>query len=327
MFARAGGFTERAAHRLLPRGAGLAGSGTARGRQDRVRPRRPGLSLQSTGLRQPPAPQLPLGLQRHREQGPDGRRESLVGLPVPRPAGGRQPAHRARDHGLHPGLLDPRARGGAAPHAARRARRAPRLLRRAWSPGAFAGSATARPPARRGHAGNDPHAAHRGRVYPRPARRCSSVRSTPCCARRAPPAEILVVDNAPAGGESARWWRPASPRCATSRSRSPGSTSPATARWPRPGTRCSRFSTTTRWPTRTGPVRCSASFATEPGVAVCTGRVEPLGLNTPGERLFEANGGFSRGQRADRPPGSRGPSAARPAGAAHRLGDQRRERL
>jgi GT2 family glycosyltransferase len=39
-------------------------------------------------------------------------------------------------------------------------------------------------------------------------------------------------------------------------------------------------------------------FVAEPRVAVCTGRVEPLGLNTPGERLFEANGGFSRG--ADR---------------------------
>jgi GT2 family glycosyltransferase len=49
-------------------------------------------------------------------------------------------------------------------------------------------------------------------------------------------------------------------------------------------------------------------FRTEPRVAVCTGRVEPLGLNTPGERLFEANGGFSRGierivlpDHADRP--------------------------
>jgi GT2 family glycosyltransferase len=49
-------------------------------------------------------------------------------------------------------------------------------------------------------------------------------------------------------------------------------------------------------------------FETEPRVAVCTGRVEPLGLNTPGERLFEANGGFSRGlerivlpDQADRP--------------------------
>lgn len=37
------------------------------------------------------------------------------------------------------------------------------------------------------------------------------------------------------------------------------------------------------------------TFERDPRVAVCTGRVEPLGLNTPGERLFEANGGFSRG--------------------------------
>jgi GT2 family glycosyltransferase len=38
------------------------------------------------------------------------------------------------------------------------------------------------------------------------------------------------------------------------------------------------------------------AFETDPRVAICTGRVEPLGLNTPGERLFEANGGFSRGR-------------------------------
>jgi GT2 family glycosyltransferase len=37
------------------------------------------------------------------------------------------------------------------------------------------------------------------------------------------------------------------------------------------------------------------TFEADPRVAVCTGRVEPLGLNTPGERIFEANGGFSRG--------------------------------
>ena len=37
------------------------------------------------------------------------------------------------------------------------------------------------------------------------------------------------------------------------------------------------------------------TFEDDPRVAVCTGRVEPLGLDTPGERLFEANGGFSRG--------------------------------
>jgi glycosyltransferase involved in cell wall biosynthesis len=33
----------------------------------------------------------------------------------------------------------------------------------------------------------------------------------------------------------------------------------------------------------------------DPRVAVCTGRVEPLAVETDGQRLFEANGGFSRG--------------------------------
>ncbi len=37
------------------------------------------------------------------------------------------------------------------------------------------------------------------------------------------------------------------------------------------------------------------AFELDPAVAVCTGRIEPLSLSTPGQRLFEANGGFSRG--------------------------------
>jgi GT2 family glycosyltransferase len=37
------------------------------------------------------------------------------------------------------------------------------------------------------------------------------------------------------------------------------------------------------------------TFATEPRVAIVTGRVEPLALETEAQRLFEANGGFSRG--------------------------------
>ncbi len=35
----------------------------------------------------------------------------------------------------------------------------------------------------------------------------------------------------------------------------------------------------------------------DPGVGVCTGRVEALTLEGPGQRLFEANGGFSRGDQ------------------------------
>lgn len=37
------------------------------------------------------------------------------------------------------------------------------------------------------------------------------------------------------------------------------------------------------------------AFEREPGVVVCTGRVEPLAQETEGQRLFEANAGFSRG--------------------------------
>ena len=43
-------------------------------------------------------------------------------------------------------------------------------------------------------------------------------------------------------------------------------------------------------------------------VVVCTGRVEPLALETEGQRLFEANGGFSRGSARVRLPDD----AARP---------------
>jgi len=47
-------------------------------------------------------------------------------------------------------------------------------------------------------------------------------------------------------------------------------------------------------------------FEGDAGVAVCTGRIEPLGLETPGQRLFEANGGFSRGSERIRLPDDAG---------------------
>jgi GT2 family glycosyltransferase len=43
-------------------------------------------------------------------------------------------------------------------------------------------------------------------------------------------------------------------------------------------------------------------FEADARVAVCTGRIEPLSLETPGQRLFEANGGFSRGSERIRLP-------------------------
>jgi GT2 family glycosyltransferase len=47
-------------------------------------------------------------------------------------------------------------------------------------------------------------------------------------------------------------------------------------------------------------------FENDPRVAVCTGRIEPLGVGSPGERLFEANGGFSRGTERIRLPDDAG---------------------
>jgi glycosyltransferase involved in cell wall biosynthesis len=50
------------------------------------------------------------------------------------------------------------------------------------------------------------------------------------------------------------------------------------------------------------------TFASDPRVGICTGRVEALKLETPGERLFEANGGFSRGtERIELPADADGP--------------------
>jgi GT2 family glycosyltransferase len=54
-----------------------------------------------------------------------------------------------------------------------------------------------------------------------------------------------------------------------------------------------------------GPGWCEALrlvFEGEPRVAVCTGRVEPLVLESPGQLLFEVNGGFGRGDRRIRLP-------------------------
>lgn len=44
--------------------------------------------------------------------------------------------------------------------------------------------------------------------------------------------------------------------------------------------------------------RVAEVFRCYPGLAVCTGRVEPLVVETEAQQLFEANGGFSRGRDA-----------------------------
>jgi len=44
------------------------------------------------------------------------------------------------------------------------------------------------------------------------------------------------------------------------------------------------------------------TMTADPSVAACTGRVEALALDTPAQRLFEANGGFGRGDEEIRLP-------------------------
>lgn len=52
----------------------------------------------------------------------------------------------------------------------------------------------------------------------------------------------------------------------------------------------------------------------DPRVAACTGRVEPLALDTEGRRLFEDNGGFDRGERTvTLPDDAKRPLYGRPA--------------
>jgi GT2 family glycosyltransferase len=59
----------------------------------------------------------------------------------------------------------------------------------------------------------------------------------------------------------------------------------------------------------------AATFAESPRIAICTGKVEAWSLDSEGARLFEANGGFARGdQRIHLPPGAgeRPPGPPRP---------------
>ena len=97
VFARTGGFTEQQpiaySHEELAWQAAVRRAG---GRIVFV-PGRTGVSPQSRRVRQSPAAQLPMGLQRHREQGPHRCRASRVGVPLPRPPRGGEPADRARD--------------------------------------------------------------------------------------------------------------------------------------------------------------------------------------------------------------------------------------
>jgi len=118
-----------------------------------------------------------------------------------------------------------------------------------------------------------------------------------------PASELLVVDNAPSDDRTFELVRDAFPDVRYVREATPGldfarNRAIAESRFPivafldddavaDPGW-CGAFRTV---------------FAARSEVAACTGRVEPLVLDTEAQRLFEANGGFSRGLQPIRLPG------------------------
>jgi GT2 family glycosyltransferase len=124
--------------------------------------------------------------------------------------------------------------------------------------------------------------------------------------QRMPPAEILVVDNAPDGDAtrslvasrypSVRYLVEPVPGLDFARNRALGSAShEILAFLDDDAVAAPEWAETFR-----------LVFESDAKVAVCTGRVEPLRLTAPGERLFEANGGFSRGTERIRLPDDAG---------------------
>lgn len=122
------------------------------------------------------------------------------------------------------------------------------------------------------------------------------------CAQRVPAAEILVIDNAPLDDAAERAVARACPA----------------ARYvvePIPGLDFARNRALAEAtgdivafldddavasPGWVGAIR--AAFENAPSLGVCTGRVEALAVRTAGQRLFEANGGYGRGDRRIRLP-------------------------
>src|SRR6185312_9188824 len=222
-----------------------------------------------------------------------------MGVPLSGPAGGRVPAPGAGERALHRRLLGPRGEAGAPGDVPGRARRPAGLLGRTGGGrrplDAVRGSRGGGAPAV-GVSGVASSAIRVSAVvctHARPAQLARALDSL--LAQRAAPAEILVVDNAP----------PDDATRTLVTQRYPG------VRYLREPVQGLDFARNRALADAVGDVvafldddalaaenwtgALAAVFAADPNVAVCTGRVEPLGRDTEGERLFEANGGFSRG--------------------------------
>ena len=170
-------------------------------------PRAMVVPLQPAGLPQPAAPQLPLGLQRDREQGADRRGAHGLGVSLSGAARGGRPAARARQRGLHHLVL------GCGPACSSRCSCSRSCsppgwpTPRGWWPAGSDGCGSVPARRRRGPDGNDRRTSRERRdLHPRPDRD-SSARALDSLARAAPGAR---GDHG--GGQRAAGRRDARPR-------------------------------------------------------------------------------------------------------------------
>jgi GT2 family glycosyltransferase len=126
------------------------------------------------------------------------------------------------------------------------------------------------------------------------------------CEQTSPPAEILVIDNAPPDGRTQRLVTAEFPSVRYIREEVPGldfarNRALAESRQEVVAFLDDDAVADVGWVAATEGV-----FRESERIAICTGRVDALSLDTEGARLFEANGGFARGARRIRLPADRG---------------------
>jgi glycosyltransferase involved in cell wall biosynthesis len=121
-------------------------------------------------------------------------------------------------------------------------------------------------------------------------------------AQATPPSEIIVVDNAPSDASTAKLVAERFPGIRYLHEPVPGLDFARNRALTAATSDIVAFLDDDAVADRTWCQALKHVFETVPNVAVCTGRIEPLVLATPGQLLFEMNGGFSRGDRAVRLP-------------------------
>jgi GT2 family glycosyltransferase len=110
--------------------------------------------------------------------------------------------------------------------------------------------------------------------------------------QRMPPAEILVIDNAPADDSTQRLVEARFPDVSYVRDPTPGLDSARNRALREARSEIVAFLDDDAVADRDWTHQIVDTLAGAPHAAACTGRVEPLSLETPAQRLFEANGGL-----------------------------------